>query len=40
MRLMLGALKVSVMVMMEEAKGEYWDPCVLVVTDSMNQKKG
>jgi hypothetical protein len=40
MRLMLGALKVSVTVMMEEAKGEYRDPCAFVVTDSVNQKKG
>ncbi len=40
MRLMLGALKVSVTVMMEEAKGEYRDPCALVVTNSVNQKKG
>ncbi len=40
MRLMLGALKVSAKVMMEVAKGEYQDPCALVVTDSVNQKKG
>jgi hypothetical protein len=40
MRLMLGALKVSVTVMMEVAKGEYRDPCALVVTNSVNQKKG
>jgi hypothetical protein len=37
---MLGALKVSVTVIMEVAKGEYRDPCALVVTDSVNQKKG
>jgi hypothetical protein len=40
MRLMLGALKVSITVMMEVAKGEYRDPCALVVTDSVNQKRG